>query len=59
MYSHPDEIRKHCEKLITIVDNADLNHLNHCSFDGLSSALVSVQSMFDQINAFTEGMHSL
>ena len=59
MYSHPDEIRKHCEKLITIVDNADLNHLNHCSFAGLSSALVSVQSMFDQINAFTEGMHSL
>ena len=59
MHVHSDDVRQLAGKLNTIVSDVNVTVTDRCSFKGLSSGLVSVQSMFDQINAFTEGMHSL
>lgn len=41
------------------MEDADGSGINQCSFTGLTSGLVSVQSMFDQINDLVEGEHGL
>lgn len=52
MHVHSDDVRQLAGKLNTIVSDVNVTVTDRCSFKGLSSGLVSVQSMFDQINAF-------
>ena len=54
-----EEVKELAAKLKKLVNEVESGFLNRCSFRGLSSGLVSVQSMFDQVNALAEGEHSL
>ena len=53
------ELRTLCQRLEKTVTDAELESVDRCSFAGLNSGLVSVQSMFDQINELVDGDHGL
>lgn len=53
------ELRRLCTKLDKVVHDTEVGSINQCSFTGLNSELVSVQSMFNQINELVTGDHGL
>ncbi|VHO00542.1 hypothetical protein LC603019_00833 [Lawsonella clevelandensis] len=54
-----DDLQLASKKLQKLVSDIDITSYNKCSFHGLSSQLVSLQSIFNQINALADSNHGL